>query len=186
MRKKLVLASQSPRRRELMTFLNVPFEVVTPLKDEVMKGSSIIEMIENIAYDKAAEVFEVRPNNIVIGGDTVVVIDGEILGKPLTPVRAKEMLMKLSGREHEVITSVAMLSSNKEVIFSSVAKVQFYELDESVIDSYIETREPLDKAGAYTIQAGGALFVKSIEGDFYTIMGLPIGEINQYLNNNEW
>ena len=186
MRKKLVLASQSPRRRELMTFLNVPFEVVTPLKDEVMKGASIIEMIENIAYDKAAEVFEVRPNNIVIGADTVVVIAGEILGKPLTPDRAKEMLTKLSGREHEVITSVAMLSSNKEVIFSSVAKVQFYKLDEAVIDSYIETKEPLDKAGGYTIQAGGALFVKSIVGDFYTIMGLPVGEINQYLINNEW
>jgi septum formation protein len=186
MGKKLVLASQSPRRRELMTYLNLPFEGITPASDEVMKGASVMEMIENIAYDKASQVFKLRPNNLVIGADTVVVIDGEILGKPITPKRAKEMLMQLSGREHEVITSVAMLSSKKEIVFSSVARVEFYELDEATIDAYIETREPLDKAGAYTIQAGGALFVKRIEGDFYTIMGLPIGEINQLLKGNDW
>ena len=187
MRKKLVLASQSPRRRELMTYFNLPFEVVSPNGAEIFDDHlSITQQIESIAFQKAKVVFEQRPNNIIIGADTVVVIDGDILGKPKTPEVAIEMLKRLSGRTHEVLTSVALISSEKEIVFTSVTEVEFYDLDEQDIIKYVESGEPLDKAGAYTIQAGGALFVKGIRGDYYTVMGFPIGEIGQFLKNNQW
>lgn len=186
-RKKLVLASQSPRRRELMTFLDLPFEVVSPIGEEKLNDDlSITEQIQSIALDKAKSVFAMKPNNIVIGADTVVVIDGEILGKPMSPEKAYNMLKKLSGRVHTAYTSVAMLSSEQEICFTSETTVSFYELDDEMINHYIATKEPLDKAGAYTIQGKGALFIKEIKGDFYTVMGLPIGEINQKLKDYTW
>lgn len=180
--KKIVLASQSPRRRELMQLLNVPFETVSPIGEEFMDlNLPIQKRIEAVALHKAKTGLEKRPDNLIVGSDTVVVIDGEVLGKPTTEENAVEMLKKLSGRTHQVLTSVAMISSSFEKVFTATTDVTFYELDEKEILDYVKTKEPLDKAGAYSIQSGAAIFVKKIDGDFYTVMGLPIGEIHQIL-----
>ena len=185
--KKIVLASQSPRRRELMQYLNVHFETVSPNIEEHMDMNlPIQERIESIAKQKARSVFEKRPDNLVIGCDTVVVFESEVLGKPITEENAIEMLKRLSGKTHVVYTSVAMISSKQKVSFTSKTEVTFYDLDDKEIEDYVKTKEPLDKAGAYTIQGGGAIFVKEITGDFYTVMGLPIAKMYQTIKQYEW
>jgi septum formation protein len=178
----LILASQSPRRRELMLLLNLPYSSENPNVEEVVRTDIKLEKaIEELAYLKAADVLSRHPHAIVIGSDTVVVVDGEVLGKPANPEEGKTMLRKLSGRKHHVITAVAVLTESQKTIFHSKAEVEFYPLDDAWIDSYIASGSPLDKAGAYGIQDRGALMVKSIKGDFYTIMGLPIARVNQVL-----
>jgi septum formation protein len=178
----LILASQSPRRRELMLLLNMPFSSENPNVEEIIRTDIKLEKaIEALAVLKAEDVLSRHPHAIVIGSDTVVVVDGEVLGKPANPEEGKAMLRKLSGRKHQVITAVAILSDSDQVVFHSKADVEFYPLDDAWIDSYIASGSPLDKAGAYGIQDRGALMVKSIKGDFYTIMGLPIARVNQVL-----
>lgn len=180
----LILASQSPRRRELMLLLNVPFSSENPNVEEIIRTDIKLEKaIEELAYFKASDVLSRHPNAIVIGSDTVVVVDGEVLGKPANAEEGKAMLRKLSGRKHSVITAVAILTESTKTIFHSKAEVTFYPLDDAWIDAYIASGSPMDKAGAYGIQDRGALMVKSIKGDFYTIMGLPIAEVNQVLRN---
>ncbi len=180
--KKLLLASQSPRRRELMQYLEVPFGVVSPTSTEVYDSSKTLrEQIEAIAYDKAKSVIDSNEESIIIGADTIVTIDGEILGKPHSEEEAVSMLQKLSGRSHEVITGVAIVSSLKEVVFSTVAKVHFFELTEEEIKNYVDSKEPMDKAGSYSIQGYASRFVSGIEGDFYTVMGLPVSALYQEL-----
>ena len=170
-----------------MQYLNVAFEVVSPVGEEIFDESlSVEQQIEAIALHKAKVVFEKRPDNIVIGSDTIVYYEGQVLGKPKTEERAIEMLKSLSGKTHEVITSVAIVSSNQEIVFTSKTDVEFYDLSEEEINAYVKTKEPLDKAGAYTIQAGGSVFVKEIKGDFYTVMGLPIAKIYQTLKVHDW
>lgn len=187
MKRKLVLASQSPRRRELMTYFNLPFDVVSPSLEEVFDSNFSIEtQVERVAISKAENVFELRPENLIIGADTVVVCDGEILGKPKSPEVAVQMLQKLSGKTHEVYTGVSMISKENKISFVSKTNVTFYDLNQEDIDAYVATKDPLDKAGAYSIQSGGALFIKNIEGDFYTVMGLPIGRIHQELLKYNW
>lgn len=178
----LILASQSPRRRELMMLLNMPFSSENPNVEEIIRTDIKLEKaIEELAYLKAADVLSRHPHATVIGSDTVVVVDGEVLGKPANPDDGKAMLRKLSGRKHEVITAVAILTENTKKVFHSKAEVTFYPLDDAWIDSYIASGSPLDKAGAYGIQDRGALMVKAIKGDYYTIMGLPIAEVHQVL-----
>jgi len=180
MNKSIVLASQSPRRRELMLLLNLPFSSENPQIDEVIDPSlPLNKAIEKIAFDKAQDVFTRHPNSIVIGSDTVVVLDDLVLGKPTDEQDAIRMLNLLSGKTHKVITGVCMLSDKEKIVFHSIAKVTFYPLDETAIKTYVASASPLDKAGAYGIQDRGALFIESIVGDYYTIMGLPIAEINR-------
>ena len=182
--KSIVLASQSPRRRELMMLLNLPFSSENPQIEELVDPSLPIQKaIEKIAVDKAMDVFNRHPNAIVIGSDTVVVLDDVILGKPTDD--AVRMLKMLSGKTHKVITGVCMISDKEKIVFHSTAKVTFYPLDEALIKSYVASSLPLDKAGAYGIQDRGALFIESITGDYYTIMGLPIAEVNRRLRKME-
>jgi septum formation protein len=165
-----------------MLLLDLPFASENPNVEEVIRTDIKLEKaIEELATLKAADVLSRHPNAIVIGSDTVVVVDGEVLGKPVNAEDGKAMLRKLSGRKHQVITAVAILTDSSKTIFHSKAEVEFYPLDEAWIESYIASGSPLDKAGAYGIQDRGALMVKAIKGDFYTIMGLPIARVNQVL-----
>ncbi|QIK69353.1 septum formation inhibitor Maf [Erysipelothrix sp. HDW6C] len=185
--KKLVLASQSPRRREIISILGQPFNVVSPIGDETLNESlSVREQIEDLALRKATSVINDYQDSIVLGSDTVVVLDGEVLGKPKDEADASAMLHRLSGRTHQVITGVALVSSDVTKVFSVLTDVTFFDLTDEEIRDYVETKEPLDKAGSYGIQGQGSLFVASIVGDYYTIMGLPISRVNQELKNTDW
>ena len=183
--KKLILASASPRRFELMSLLNYPFEVVVPLNEEVVDETlSLRKQVESLALDKATEVFASHRDAIVIAADTVIQFESTLMGKPHTEKNAFKMLKKLQGETHEVITAVAILSSTKTKIFSEVTEVTFNPMSDQEIKEYIDTKEPLDKAGAYTIQEKGALFIQGIKGDFYTVMGLPISKVYQILKED--
>ena len=180
----LVLASASPRRRELLGHIGISFEVCVSAADEnVASGLSPEEIVEALAVRKAEAVFANRPEDIVIGADTIVVLDGEILGKTKDESEARHMLHSLSGRKHWVYTGVAILSEQKNESFVSATEVEFYPLDDEEIRNYVSTGEPMDKAGSYGIQGYGSVLVKRIEGDFYTVVGLPIAEVARRLRN---
>ncbi len=180
--KKIILASGSPRRKELLESLGLDFEVVVLSIDETMKDNvSLNESISDLAYRKADAVFKDNQDSLVIGSDTIVVFDTEILGKPKDKEDARQILSKLSGKVHEVKTAVAILTSNQYEVFVSTTKVKMSQITDEEIETYIETGEPMDKAGAYGIQGYGARFIESIEGDYYTVMGLPINMLYQNL-----
>lgn len=182
MQKHTILASQSPRRRELLNLMGISFTTVNPNVDEVINPNLSLEnAIEELAYIKALDVLNRHPEATIISADTIVVCEKEVLGKPLNEEDAIRMLKQLSGKKHEVITGVCILSTEKEYRFHTKTIVEFYEYDDEFVKSYVQSRVPLDKAGAYGIQDKGALLIKSIEGDYYTVMGLPIGELNQAL-----
>lgn len=182
MKRDIVLASQSPRRKELMQMADLPFRVVLPEGEEVLNTEvSIGEAIEQIAKQKAVSVFNKEPEAVVVSADTVVYLENEVLGKPKTDDKAVQMLKKLSGKTHQVITGVCIMSKEETVTFHSVANVKFYDLSEEDIQHYVATGEPLDKAGAYGIQGKGCVLVESIEGDYYTIVGLPIAAVAKVL-----
>lgn len=181
-RKKLILASGSPRRKELLELCQIPFTAETADIDESMnKKADLSEEIQKLAYRKAEEVFKKHPDAVVIGSDTIVVIDQEVLGKPKTEENAVLMLKKLSGRVHQVITGVCVLSNENCETFAVVTDVEFFELSDDEIYEYAATKEPLDKAGGYGIQGKGALLVKEIRGDYYSVMGFPISRVNRAL-----
>lgn len=178
MNKKIILASKSPRRKELMELLKLPFEVIVSDIDEYINhNNDLRKEIEKLSYQKAYAVFKDHKDALVIGSDTIVKIDNTALGKPSTVEDAKRMLQTLSNNTHEVVTGVTILVDDKVETFSNVSKVTFYPLTDKEIDEYIKTNEPMDKAGAYAIQGDGAKFIKSIDGDYYTIVGLPIAEL---------
>lgn len=175
---KVILASQSPRRKELLSLLNVKFEAIpADIDEEIDPNNDLVKEIEKLSYQKANHIFKDHKDALVIGADTIVKINNQVLGKPKTYEQAKQMLAMLSNNTHEVVTGVTIISGDKIETFSEIAKVTFYPLTEQEIDEYVKTNEPMDKAGAYAIQGIGAKFIKCIEGDFYTIMGLPIGEL---------
>ncbi len=181
----IILASGSPRRKEIMELVGLDFEVIVSHYDENHNDwpENKEEIAETMAVHKALDVAVNHPNDIVIGADTVVMIDGEILGKPIDKKDAFIMLQKLAGKRHEVITGVCLKSNSNMVSFSSTTFVDFYEMTDQEIFDYIETNEPMDKAGAYAIQGVGEKFIKGIDGDFYTVMGLPIAQILRELKN---
>lgn len=175
---RIILASQSPRRRALLEQVGIPFIVQSAHIDEVLNYDLPLPMmIERLAYEKANAVWEDHQNAIVIGADTVVCLNDQILGKPRHAQEAKEMLRMLSGCTHQVISAVAILSKRKKECFHCTSEVSFYELSEEEINTYVASGEPLDKAGAYGIQGKGAIFVAKIVGDYYNIVGLPIAEV---------
>ena len=190
---KLILASQSPRRKEIMEMIGFDFLTVVSEVDEKKIEENIIctnkdrnmfflakTLTEKLAYEKAKAVSCQNSGYYVIGSDTVVVSDDRILGKPKNEEEAYEMLKYLCGKTHRVYTGVSIVNNGNDVsTFSTYTEVSFYEFDEeidSVIKRYIETKSPLDKAGAYGIQDMGALLIEKISGDYYTVMGLPAGK----------
>ena len=183
----IVLASGSPRRRELLEMLGVKNLVIMPARGEEIVPSNTEpgEIVEILAEAKAREVSELwTENDVVIAADTIVWIDGTLLGKPHSRTDAEKMLSKLSGRTHEVYTGVCVIHGGKIVTEHERTLVSFRELSKEEINSYIETGEPMDKAGAYAAQGKGALFVNHLDGDFFNVMGLPVCRLGEILKNN--
>lgn len=179
----LVLASGSPRRKELLKLLTDDFSVEPADIDEtVTKDIELIKFPEYLAIKKSRYIFERSHfNDTVIGCDTGVFIDGIMLGKPESENQAKEMLRLLSGRTHKVITGCSIFHKGVNVSFSETTLVEFYPLTIEEIEAYVATGDPMDKAGGYGIQGKGATLVKSITGDYYNVVGLPIGTLNRQL-----
>lgn len=185
----LILASQSPRRKDLLELAGLSFETFpSPLdEDRVMarllrEGPSLdhASLAEQLALAKARSVLELFPRALVLASDTIVTLEGQIFGKPRDKDEARSMLCRLAGRTHVVDTGVALVSSLDQESFSSSSQVTFRPLTkdlEALIDRYTKTGLPLDKAGAYGIQELGGLLIEKIEGDFFSVMGLPIGEV---------
>ena len=187
MNKKIILASQSPRRRELISLLGVPYQVIPAMGEEIFdENLGIEENLINISKSKTDEVFMQFPEATVVGGDTVVVYKNEVLQKPLDEQDAKAMLEKLSGNTHEVWTAISMKSSKHEENFVVKAQVSFYDINEAEIKKYIDSGEPMDKAGSYNIDGYGALFIKEVVGDYFAVMGLPIASVYQKLKTYTW
>lgn len=187
-KKTLLLASKSPRRRELLKMLDMDYRIVEikdvdeiyPTELEVEKVPSYLSRLKAEAYLK-----ELMPEDILITADTVVILDNKIIGKPKDLEDAKRMLRKLSGRVHKVITGVTIASREKIESFSTLSEVKFAQLSDAEIDYYVETYRPLDKAGAYGIQEWiGAVGVEGIIGSFYNVMGLPIHHLYRKLINS--
>ena len=180
---KYLLASQSPRRAELMKYITDEFEILPSDCDEtVPDGIEPEEIPELLAARKALSVSRLKKDRLVIGCDTVVIIDGVILGKPHTPDRAISMLKALSGRAHTVVSGVCICYKGKTMSFSQKTLVSFYELFEEEIRDYVQSCKPLDKAGAYGIQDKGGLFVREISGDYYNIVGLPVARLKREID----
>lgn len=171
---KIVLASSSPRRRELLETAGLEFEVDVEGVEERAVGATPEEKVCSIAAQKCGPVSRRRPGDCVIGADTVVSIDGDILGKPKSREDAKAMLRRLSGREHAVYTGVCIMCGGKQKIFSEKTKVKFFELTDGEIEAYVESGEPMDKAGAYGIQGLGCTLVEGVCGDYFNVVGLPV------------
>lgn len=196
---KIILASSSPRRRELMAQAGFAFDVLVSEADETIETETPGEMVEVLSERKAAAVAEeikkqgfAEESVLLVGADTMVAIDGKKLGKPKDEKGAEEMLEELSGRTHQVYTGVTLIrlkkAENGSILqesrtFSEVTDVSFYPLTKEEIRSYIATGEPMDKAGAYGIQGKAAVFVKEIKGDYNNVVGLPIARLYQELKN---
>ena len=179
---KLILASASPRRRELLQNLGYPFEIITADCNEIVDPTlSIADAIQQIAYQKAETVWMNNKDAIEIGADTMVCYDGKMLGKPKNRDDAKRMLGMLSGKTHTVISGVAILSQDKKETFYEETSVTFYPIEQKLLNKYLDSEEPYDKAGAYGIQGMGKLFVKEISGDYYNVVGLPIASVYRHL-----
>lgn len=180
----IILASASPRRKELLEMLGVPNLRIIPARGEEIPPAHAdgASLVQALALQKAREVADgVGPDALVIGADTVVWVDGRPFGKPHTEAEAASMLRRLSGDCHTVYTGVAVLRGGEALVESEESRVRFRELSEDEIMRYIRTGEPMDKAGAYGAQGRGALFVRGIEGDFFNVMGLPLCRLGQML-----
>ncbi len=171
----VILASSSPRRRELLTLIGIPHEVrPADIDESILPGEIPDEHAERLAVSKALTLAKVNSSALVIGSDTIVVIDGEILGKPVDEADASRMLRMLSGREHTVVTAVAAALEGRIVSGIEKVTVTFRELTDGEIREYIATREPMDKAGSYGIQGFGATIIRKVDGDFFAVMGLSL------------
>lgn len=198
MSKHLILGSASPRRRELLSLITEDFTVRLADIDERALENDLeqrhvpaCQVSEELASAKAKAVFEMlepefKADSVVIGADTSVILDDVIYGKPESKEDAKRMLTNLSGRKHVVATGVSLVFEGGEKRFTDVSLVEFYPLDDyqkNVIERYIESGDPMDKAGAYGIQTGGALLVRGIEGDFLNVVGLPVARLARELSS---
>ncbi len=188
MNKSIVLASASPRRREILTLANIPFTVCPASGEFAPDGLAPIDRVCELARSKAVAVAGANPNSVILGADTMVVLENSMLGKPHSRVEAIEMLLSLQGKSHQVMTGVWFVRTDvngnivKEDGFTDVATVFFYPMTREEAEDYVATGEPMDKAGAYGIQGYGMRFIESICGDFYTVMGLPGGRLVRFLN----
>ncbi len=179
----IILASKSPRRQELMSRITRDFEVIVSDAEEyIPQGMPAAEVPVFLAAYKAGAVAQNHHDRIVIGADTVVILDGQVMGKPKDADDAARMLHALSGCEHIVVTGCCIIRGTHWVTFSKATRVRFYPLSDAEIVEYIATGEPFDKAGAYGIQGQGSLLVEGIDGDFFNVMGLPIAELKRELD----
>ena len=212
---RLVLASASPRRRELLSQIGLEFTVMPSTKEENAKTTKAGALVQELSRQKAVDIWEQlsggqgqnpdadqeqiseetqepnlngkqQPELLVVGADTVVCCEGKILGKPHSREAAAEMLTALQGRSHEVYTGVTLYSQSETVTFFECTQVEFYPMTEVEISEYIDSKEPMDKAGAYGIQGLGARFVKGIRGDYNNVVGLPVGRLYQELKSHGW
>lgn len=180
----IILASKSPRRQELIQKITGDFEVITADEPDMLpEGIAPEEAPVYLASCKAGAVAAAHPDKTVIGADTVVILDDEIMGKPADTSDARRMLAALSGKKHKVVTGCCIIRGDRRRSFSDVTEVEFYPLSGSEIDDYIATGEPFDKAGAYGIQGQGALLVKGIVGDYFNVMGLPVAQLKRELES---
>lgn len=180
----IILASGSPRRRELLTTAGIEFSVmVADIVEKIPCGEKPCNVVMSLALQKAQAVAVSNPQSIVIGADTVVSLGNEILGKPKTEADAIKMLKELSGKIHHVYTGVAIVKDKKVKNFYVETKVEFFELSEDEIERYVATGEPMDKAGAYGIQGKGCVLVKKIDGDYFNVVGLPISKVYRELSD---
>lgn len=182
--KKFILASASPRRTELLQFLNVDFKV-DPSKIEEIIDESITneELVMSLAFQKAKDVSSRYEDEYILGFDTLVVLDGKPLGKPKDREDAFKMLKSLSGRKHVVVTGCAILRGEYQDTFYDYAEVVFNDMSIDEISEYLDTKEPYDKAGAYGIQGFGARYIKYIKGDYYSVMGMPVQKLYNKIRN---
>lgn len=193
---KVILASASPRRKELLQLLEIPFEIIKSTVEEKITKTIPYEVVEELSEQKAMDVFmtvkkEMEDKNsmseafLVIGSDTVVAIDGMILGKPKDEEDAFQMLKRLSGKSHQVYTGVTLIKYDGEKqsknVFHEKTEVVFQKMSDKEILDYIATKEPMDKAGSYGIQGFGAKFVKEIHGDYFNVVGLPVSRVYKEL-----
>lgn len=177
-----ILASQSPRRRELLAMLGLKFTIQTADIDETMDPAvPVEEAVADVCLRKARAVGAQNPGRLIVAADTVVVVDGCRLGKPKSPEEAKRMLRRLSGRDHQVMTGFCLWQDGRWETHVETTKLHFRELGDREIDDYVATGSPLDKAGAYGIQDQAAVFVERLEGDYYNVMGLPLCALTKRL-----
>ena len=179
----IILASQSPRRKELLGLLRIPFSVRVADIDETMDAARpAFDEVARVSRLKAEAVAR-RDDDVIIAADTIVVCRGQVLGKPKDEQDARRMLELLSGKDHQVMTGMTVLRGSQCVSCTEVTDIHFRTLSEKEILSYIRTGEPMDKAGAYGIQGGAALFAEKLVGDYYNVMGLPVCRLYQILND---
>ncbi|MEI8389472.1 MAG: Maf family protein [bacterium] len=185
MHKKIILASASPRRKELLELIGLEFEIIPSCIDENVENKPFsTKLIENLAVEKAGDIAnKITIPAIIIGSDTVVIIDNKILGKPKDKKDAFNMLKMLSNNTHQVISAIAVIDTEtgKTMKDSVISNVSFKELSDEEINAYIETGEPMDKAGAYAIQGLASMFVKSINGCYSNIVGISVFKLTEML-----
>lgn len=178
---KFVLASKSPRRREILENLGVCFEIVTAETDESSEITDPCELVRELSERKGLAVRDLLlsqgrdlSETVIISSDTVVAVDGKILGKPRDPEDASRMLRMLSGREHEVISGISLIGTDRQGVACDVTRVRFAPLTEQNIAFYLQSREPFDKAGAYAIQGFASMWIEGIHGCYFNVVGLPV------------
>jgi len=182
---KIILASQSPRRKQLLEWAEVPFEIIVKETDESYPdGLEVDEVAVHIARNKAMAVQDiVAPGSVVLAADTIVVLNKRIIGKPKDREDALSILSHLAGNKHTVITGVVIRRLEEEIAFADTTDVHFHELSSEQIEFYVDKYKPFDKAGAYAIQEWiGVIGIKSVDGDFYNVMGLPVSRVVRELN----
>ena len=178
--KHIILASASPRRKEILELADLKFDVMPSDAQEITTKTAPNEVVMELASIKAKDIYKKsEKQSMIVGADTVVSYQGQILGKPTDEADAKRMLTMLSGQTHEVYTGVCIIEDGKTKTFYEETKVTFYEISDEQIDHYIKTGEPMDKAGSYGIQGKAAVFIKGIEGDYYNVVGFPIARFLQ-------
>lgn len=183
----IILASASPRRKEILENTKLKFDIIKSDIDEIiLEKEAPIQAVMRLAFEKSMDIASKNENDLIIAADTVVVLDENILGKPKDKYEAYNMIRSLSGRTHEVITGISLvnLGLSKKIIDYVVSTVKFKELSDEDIKDYIHTNESLDKAGAYGIQGYGAMLVEKIEGDYFNIVGLPISKLSDLLKKH--
>ncbi|SDJ13098.1 Maf family protein [Salimicrobium halophilum] len=181
MTKQLILASSSPRRQELLQQVHIPFSLRKQNFDEsLITETDPRKKVEQLAWNKGKDV-PIEDGEVILSSDTVVSYQGQIFEKPNSEEEARAMMEAMSGDVHEVMTGVYIRSKEKAVLFTETTEVEFWDINEEDLGWYVKTQDPYDKAGAYGIQSLGAMFVKRINGDYYTVMGLPISRVVQEL-----
>lgn len=182
-KKPIILASGSPRRQELLRNIGISFKTMSSNVEEVVQlvDADFSDYVQKLAVKKASAVFEAEPEAVIIAADTIVVYQGEVYPKPSSKEQAESFLRKFSGNTHSVFTGVAIFGIGIENVFSVETKVTFKELDEQLIRAYVDSGDPMDKAGGYGIQTAGALLVEKIEGDYLNVVGLPLSKLVETL-----